>query len=210
VVNNIRLPGQYFDNETSLHYNYHRYYDPRTGRYLTPDPLHLGNLQIARQNYQTAFIGTLLYQYGLSNPQVLNFYPYCLNDPVNSVDPYGLIVPGVSGAITGAITGVIAGAFTGGAFGGIEGGAGKIFPGAVGGAIAGGISGAIGGAIGGVVGGGIVGGITGAFFGTPLGEMLAPTPLADGQLPFQYKPDPWSPNEWLEDFLRVPDSPCED
>jgi len=39
VVNNFRFPGQYYDEETGLHYNYHRYYDPRTGRYLTPDPI---------------------------------------------------------------------------------------------------------------------------------------------------------------------------
>ena len=50
----------------------------------------------------------------------------------------------------------------------------------------------------------------GAFFGTPLGEMLAPTPLADGKLPFQYRADPWSPNEWLEDFPWLTGSPCED
>jgi RHS repeat-associated protein len=39
VVNNFRFPGQYYDTETGLHYNYHRYYDPSTGRYLTPDPI---------------------------------------------------------------------------------------------------------------------------------------------------------------------------
>jgi RHS repeat-associated protein len=37
----LRFPGQYADNETGLHYNHHRYYDPTTGRYLTPDPLGL-------------------------------------------------------------------------------------------------------------------------------------------------------------------------
>jgi RHS repeat-associated protein len=37
----LRFPGQYEDPETGLHYNHHRYYDPATGRYLSPDPLGL-------------------------------------------------------------------------------------------------------------------------------------------------------------------------
>ena len=36
-----RYPGQYHDAETGLHYNHHRYYQPGTGRYLSPDPLGL-------------------------------------------------------------------------------------------------------------------------------------------------------------------------
>jgi RHS repeat-associated protein len=35
----LRLPGQYEDAETGLHYNAHRYYDPERGQYLSPDPL---------------------------------------------------------------------------------------------------------------------------------------------------------------------------
>jgi RHS repeat-associated protein len=37
----LRFPGQYHDDESDLHYNHQRYYDPATGRYLTPDPLGL-------------------------------------------------------------------------------------------------------------------------------------------------------------------------
>lgn len=37
----LRFPGQYFDPETSLHYNVHRHYDPETARYTAPDPLGL-------------------------------------------------------------------------------------------------------------------------------------------------------------------------
>uniref|UniRef100_UPI0006EBCD1C DUF6531 domain-containing protein n=1 Tax=Streptomyces torulosus TaxID=68276 RepID=UPI0006EBCD1C len=37
----LRFPGQYFDPESGLHYNYFRHYDPETARYLTPDPLGL-------------------------------------------------------------------------------------------------------------------------------------------------------------------------
>jgi RHS repeat-associated protein len=37
----LRFPGQYFDAETGLHYNLHRYYDPATATYLSNDPLGL-------------------------------------------------------------------------------------------------------------------------------------------------------------------------
>jgi RHS repeat-associated protein len=65
VVNNIRLPGQYFDSETGLHNNWHRYYDPRTGRYVTPDPI--------------------------GQAGGINLYPYVGNNPVNRIDPLGLV-----------------------------------------------------------------------------------------------------------------------
>ncbi|WPW29425.1 polymorphic toxin type 30 domain-containing protein [Streptomyces atratus] len=37
----LRFPGQYFDRESELHYNFFRYYDPELARYLAPDPLGL-------------------------------------------------------------------------------------------------------------------------------------------------------------------------
>ena len=37
----LRFPGQYADDETGLHYNRHRYYDPESARYTTGDPLGL-------------------------------------------------------------------------------------------------------------------------------------------------------------------------
>ncbi|WP_437739684.1 RHS repeat-associated core domain-containing protein [Sorangium sp. So ce1504] len=37
----LRFPGQYADEETGLHYNWHRYYDPEIGEYLSPEPIGL-------------------------------------------------------------------------------------------------------------------------------------------------------------------------
>lgn len=39
VTNNLRFAGQYFDEETNLHYNWNRYYEPATGRYISKDPI---------------------------------------------------------------------------------------------------------------------------------------------------------------------------
>ena len=64
IENNLRFAGQIFDPETGLHYNYHRYYDPATGRYLTTDPIGLE---------------------GGINP-----YVYVQNNPANLLDPFGL------------------------------------------------------------------------------------------------------------------------
>ena len=73
VQNNFRFPGQYEDQETGLHYNYHRYYDPKIGRYLRADPIGLAG-------------GMNLYAYGMGNP-------------VNNFDIYGL--EALSGGVDG-------------------------------------------------------------------------------------------------------------
>ena len=39
--NRIRFQGQYLDEETGLHYNRHRYYDPYAGRFASKDPIGL-------------------------------------------------------------------------------------------------------------------------------------------------------------------------
>ncbi len=49
IDNPLRFQGQYFDTETGLHYNRHRYYNPNSGRFLTPDPVKLAG---GLNNYQ--------------------------------------------------------------------------------------------------------------------------------------------------------------
>ena len=45
----LRFQGQYFDAETGLHYNRHRYYNPNAGRFITIDPIGLAG---GLNNYQ--------------------------------------------------------------------------------------------------------------------------------------------------------------
>lgn len=60
----LRWPGHYYDEETGLHYNRYRYYDPRLGRYIQSDPE------------------------GVAGG--LNLYAYSLN-PLTEVDVQGLL-----------------------------------------------------------------------------------------------------------------------
>jgi len=51
ITLNLRFPGQYFDAETGLHYNYFRDYEPGTGRYVESDPLGLQGGQLSTFAY---------------------------------------------------------------------------------------------------------------------------------------------------------------
>jgi RHS repeat-associated protein len=71
----IRFPGQYYDAETDLVENWHRYYDPSIGRYLEPEPLLQDPLYI-----------TWMTQRAQSVPA----YAYANSNPLINVDPSGL------------------------------------------------------------------------------------------------------------------------
>jgi len=41
IDNPLRFQGQYYDQETGLHYNLNRYYDPNAGRFIHQDSIGL-------------------------------------------------------------------------------------------------------------------------------------------------------------------------
>ncbi|MCI5066633.1 DUF6531 domain-containing protein [bacterium] len=73
----LRFPGQYFDPESHLHYNYFRDYDPQIGRYIEADPIGLGG--------------------------GLNLYSYAEGNPITKFDLTGEAVPAAAIAIRAAI-----------------------------------------------------------------------------------------------------------
>ena len=119
-VSDYKFTDQELDDSTGL-YNYGaRLYDPVIGRFITADSI--------VQNF--------------SDPQTLNRYSYCRNNPLIYTDPSGHLF-GIDDAIliAAVVKGAIAGAVAGGTFAAITGGdiGQGILTGAISGAIFGGI-----------------------------------------------------------------------
>ncbi|MDY7038527.1 MAG: RHS repeat-associated core domain-containing protein, partial [Thermodesulfobacteriota bacterium] len=161
VVGNHKFTDQELDPETGL-YNYNaRLYDPIIGRFITPD-------SIIQDPY---------------DPQTLNRYSYCVNNPLVYIDPSGQIVEWVIGAIIGAVIGagsagyqsdwdmsaMAKGAVIGAAAGGVGGYAGgwaynAAWSGTGGSALL------AGGVVGGAAAGATGGGLSAAVYGGNIGE----------------------------------------
>ena len=67
IINPFRYRGYMYDDESGLYYLNSRYYDPETGRFVNAD------------GYVSTGQGVLSH----------NMYAYCLNNPINMIDPNG-------------------------------------------------------------------------------------------------------------------------
>jgi RHS repeat-associated protein len=136
-----------FDDESGLYYYGARYYDPKLGRFITPDTI----VQAP------------------SNPQTLNRYTYCNNNPVNLIDPTGhkWKWSNIIKAAAIAVVGIALTIATGGAMAAMGFAAQGFWSSVAVGAVMGGtIGGASSAALGGNIGQGILtGAISGAVFG---------------------------------------------
>ena len=87
----LAYKGYYYDTDLKLYYLMSRYYDPETGRFISPDSI------------------------DYLEPEIItgvNLYSYCANNPVMYSDPSGHIVISITSLIIGAVLGGIYGAIT--------------------------------------------------------------------------------------------------
>lgn len=81
LIASTHAQAQYFDSETGLHYNGARYYEPKTGRYLSSDPISVAT-HVQSWKARLGKPG--------QGPLELNPYLYVNANPLRYVDPSGL------------------------------------------------------------------------------------------------------------------------
>jgi len=106
VTNNLRYPGQYYDAESGLHYNWMRFYDPSVGRYTTWDPI---GLRGGKNIYTYVYGNTLMY---------VDPYGLCISLSNNQINVIAAAVGG--GAAGFASSGNFAGLLVGATLGGLS------------------------------------------------------------------------------------------
>ena len=97
---NLRFPGQYYDGETGLHYNYFRDYDSTTGRYVESDPLGIIPIDISPLIKQAKYLlGTkekdlselVLDHHAHDGYKVNHPYAYAISNPIIFSDFFWII-----------------------------------------------------------------------------------------------------------------------
>lgn len=89
TTNSQRFTSYERNSLTGLDYAINRTYDSKQGRFTQVDPIGMQAVSLA-------------------SPQTLNLYSYCINDPVNYVDPAGLFLGGLFRWIWRAVQVVVA------------------------------------------------------------------------------------------------------
>ncbi|MGN0536227.1 MAG: RHS repeat domain-containing protein [Eubacterium sp.] len=85
-ANPIRYRGYYYDNETGMYYLQSRYYDPELCRFISSDSFgYINNKEILNQNA----------------------YIYCVNNPLNFIDPTGKAYVSDAGIAVGNFIGIM-------------------------------------------------------------------------------------------------------